>query len=400
MKILFVAMSHSIHTARWINQLRGQGWEIHLFPVPYEKRVKVHPELRDLTLQDAFFGRPRGADRSVLAECLCGPRLPRILDRRLLRKHIDRRLPRPDRLARAIDKLHPDLIHALEMLECGYLVAQAGRLTKEPMPPWIVSNWGSELYLLARSSAVWRERALDVLASCDYYMCECKRDVDLAREFGFAGEVLGVIPNAGGLDLAKTARLRQPGPISARRMVALKGYHDWAGRALVAVEALGKCAEWLAGYRVAVYSASDEVAESARAMGRNTGVRVDIVPPVSHDEILRLHGRSRLSIGLSISDAISTSMLEAIAMGSFPIQSKTSCADEWLTCGESGILVEPEDPAGVAAAMTRALTDDALVDRAAEINARVVTERLDESVVRPAAVDVYRKAVSRTYEDS
>ena len=32
MKILFVAMSDTIHTARWIGQLAGLGWDVHLFP--------------------------------------------------------------------------------------------------------------------------------------------------------------------------------------------------------------------------------------------------------------------------------------------------------------------------------------------------------------------------------
>ena len=33
MRVLFVAMADSIHTARWIRQLQGQGWDLHLFPV-------------------------------------------------------------------------------------------------------------------------------------------------------------------------------------------------------------------------------------------------------------------------------------------------------------------------------------------------------------------------------
>ena len=78
-------------------------------------------------------------------------------------------------------------------------------------------------------------------------------------------------------------------------------------------------------------------------------------------------------------------------MGSFPIQSHTSCADEWFRDGEGGLLVHPEDPEGVAAALRRAVTDDALVDRAAEINAATVATRLDEAVVRPQVVAMYNR---------
>ena len=31
-------------------------------------------------------------------------------------------------------------------------------------------------------------------------------------------------------------------------------------------------------------------------------------------------------------------------MGSFPIQSDTACADEWIEDGVSGLIVPPEDP--------------------------------------------------------
>ncbi len=64
-----------------------------------------------------------------------------------------------------------------------------------------------------------------------------------------------------------------------------------------------------------------------------------IIPEfTSHHDILQKHGQARISIGLSIGDAISTSLLEAIVMGSFPIQSWTSCADEWIVDGKTGIL--------------------------------------------------------------
>ena len=78
-----------------------------------------------------------------------------------------------------------------------------------------------------------------------------------------------------------------------------------------------------------------------------------------------------------MSDGISTSFLEAMVMGSFPVQSWTSCAGEWIVDGKSGILVPPDDPAPVAAALRRALTDDRLVDAAAERNRAEAGRRLD-----------------------
>jgi glycosyltransferase involved in cell wall biosynthesis len=78
-------------------------------------------------------------------------------------------------------------------------------------------------------------------------------------------------------------------------------------------------------------------------------------------------------------------------MGSLPIQSNTSCLTELVRDGESALMVPPEDPSEIAAAIRRAVTDDELVDRAAELNATMASERLSEEIVQTQVVAMYRK---------
>ena len=92
-----------------------------------------------------------------------------------------------------------------------------------------------------------------------------------------------------------------------------------------------------------------------------------------------------------ISDGISVSMLEAMAMGSFPIQSCTACANEWIEHGVSGMIVPPEDPDIIEMAIRMALSDDELVNRAAEINRRVVQERMDSDRLKQEAIEIYSR---------
>ena len=101
-------------------------------------------------------------------------------------------------------------------------------------------------------------------------------------------------------------------------------------------------------------------------------------------------------IALSISDGLPSSLVEAMALGAFPIHSSTSCASEWIAPGTTGILVSPEDPAEAAAALKTALSDDALVDSAADLNRRVVCEYLDANVIAPQAIAMYRSIVGRS----
>ena len=230
----------------------------------------------------------------------------------------------------------------------------------------------------------------EILDSCDFYSCECERDVRIARSLGLRGRALPVFPNGGGYDLEHVHGLRSAGATSARRTIVLKGYQGWAGRALVGLRALELCAEELQGYRVAIYLASPDVELAARLFSARTGVPVDIVPRTSHEEILRLHGNARVSIGLSVGDGISTSLLETMLMGSFPIQSCTACADEWIEDGRSGAVVPPEDPHIVADALREALLSDELVNNAAELNRMTCEKRLSQVVIQPQVQRIYR----------
>jgi glycosyltransferase involved in cell wall biosynthesis len=81
-------------------------------------------------------------------------------------------------------------------------------------------------------------------------------------------------------------------------------------------------------------------------------------------------------------------------MGSFPIQSNTGAQDDWVTDGKTALIVPPEDPAEVEAAIRRAVRDDALVDSAAEENARTV-ERVEQRLIQPQVVELYKHVASQ-----
>jgi len=394
LRILFVARPYSVHTARWINQVADCGWDLHLFPASEDP---LHADCRNLTTY--YIERdPRAHNHQTVRKRVLWPlpfsgyRVRRLAERVLPARWSDR----AEWLAYIIRQLKPDLIHALEFQAAGYLVARTRRLMRNDFPPLIVSNWGSDIYLYGPLAA-HNERIKELLAAADYYTAECRRDVQLAFDYGFRGSVLPVLPVAGGFDVRRMRQHIQPGLTSARRVVALKGYQHWAGRSLVGLRALELSADALRekNLSVAVYAANHSDVEIAvERMAHVTGLNVEIVPQGTHEDMLRLHGRARVSIGLSISDALSTSALEALIMGSFPIQSNTSCLPEMVEENVGALMVPPEDPEAVAAAIRRAVCDDQLVDNAAALNAAVAFEKLDESVVRPQVIELYEKVAA------
>ncbi len=385
-----MAIPDNVHSARWINQIADQGWDLHVFP---SFEAPLHPDFRNVTTYSVADSQhnPRRKSKVLWPLPKGGDRL-----RLISTKFPPHWFSRAAWLSRLIRWLKPDIIHTLEFQRAGYLTLEAKSLFKGRFPTWIATNWGSDISLFGPLSG-HTEKIKGILANCDYYSSECHRDVELARAYGFKGETLPVMPGAGGFDVEGMQQYRQPGPTSARRLITLKGYQTWAGRAMAGLRAIELSADLLKekGYRVALYLAGTDVRLAAERIAVSTGIAFEDIPASSHetrDEVLRLHGRARVSIGLSISDGLSASALEAIVMGAFPIQSNTSClTEEFVRDGETILMVHPEDPTAIAAAIRRAVTDDNLVDRAAEINRTMAMERLSSAVIQPQVIAMYKK---------
>jgi glycosyltransferase involved in cell wall biosynthesis len=110
--------------------------------------------------------------------------------------------------------------------------------------------------------------------------------------------------------------------------------------------------------------------------------------------MLKYFAHARIYLGVSISDAISTSMLEAMAMGAFPLQTNTACCNEWIKDGVTGFSIPPDDIEFIGEKIRKAILDDELVDRAAEINWTTVCERLDQSILKVKEVAFYDQIFS------
>ena len=209
---------------------------------------------------------------------------------------------------------------------------------------------------------------------------------------GFNKVVLPVLPNTGGFDMAFVDRWRAVHSPASRRLIMVKGYQHFAGRALTALEALERCKDDLRGYRIVVFCASEPVYARVTELQQGLGLEITVIPYATHDSMLRMFARARVYIGVSISDAISTSMLEAMAFGCFPIQTGTACADEWIQDGLSGFIVNPDEPEVIADRIRSALRDDQLVEQAAAVNYATVRSRLDQSLLRSEARRFYEDA--------
>jgi glycosyltransferase involved in cell wall biosynthesis len=91
-------------------------------------------------------------------------------------------------------------------------------------------------------------------------------------------------------------------------------------------------------------------------------------------EMAELYKQALITVSPTEHDGTPNSLLEALACGCFPICGNLPSIREWINDGINGILVDPSNPAALAQAILRALSDDQWRDRAASHNRQLVTE--------------------------
>ncbi|MFK7871473.1 MAG: glycosyltransferase [Roseobacter sp.] len=421
-RILFIGIVDSPHFARWVNQLADEGWDLHVFPV-YHTLPHQMQMLRKVTVHLPWIKfSPIGFLKKVLQNPSSAFRRqkpsPVALQGRVEFKSIwpipvtsrleaailrikgtrlgesENRSPTPygpKTLSRLINSIKPDLIHSMEFQQAGYLVLKAKEYIPESQfPKWLATNWGSDIYHY-RNFPDHKLQIERLLKSIDFYSCECERDVTIARELGLTAPSLPVMPNSGGFDIEAAQALRSNIDASERRVIMVKGYQHFAGRALTALEAILACRDDLKGYHVIVFSALDEVRERVQELRVFHGIEISVLERCGHEKMLKYFAHARVYLGVSVSDGISTSMLEAMAMGAFPMQTDSSCCVEWIKDGETGYVIQHDDVDTIAQKLKRALTDDNLVDTARELNWETVVTRLDASRLKMTAQGMYKQ---------
>jgi glycosyltransferase involved in cell wall biosynthesis len=332
-RVVLVCMVDSIHVARWIAQFDAAEVEFTLFPSTPNRRV--HAMIRDMMAKKGnikivpFGGKfsiPLWGMDLVFSDYIRGLMLREVLKSQ-----------------------QPDFVHALELQHGGYIASRALEDTSLKTP-FIATNYGSDIYWFQRFPK-HLAKIKKLLARANRYSAECNRDVQLAKKYGFNGEVMPVFPNAGGF--TKEQLSRPLTPTAERKVIAIKGYEGWVGRASVAVEALYSLTQELADYKIIFYSCNAKTIHLVKKLKRKTGLNLEWhgKGELAHSAMLDLFASARIYVGISLSDGISTSLLEAMAMGAIPVQSTTACIDEWLS-DRYDVRLSPEpDPRALADAL-------------------------------------------------
>lgn len=410
MHILLVADGRSPNTHRWVQAVTAQGHRITLVssfpcqPVPGVEADVIMPVAfgamagRQGPAHTASTASPRPAN--PIRAAVRAFRAPFLAGRYLLGP-LTLAWYGP-RFRRFVQRVQPDLVHALRIPYEGMLAAYT-----PPGVPMAVSIWGNDLTLHARGSAAMARRTRGCLARADALLADAGRDIRLGRAWGFSAAKLSlVVPGSGGIDLAEIERTR----LNARQGVyeaALetlppdtplvfnpRGFRTGSVRNDTFFQAIPLVLERRPGVAFACAAMAGQP-EALRWLDQlNLHGKVELLPLLPQAHVWRLFLRAQISASISQHDGTPNSLLEAMALGCFPIAGDIESLREWITPGVNGLLVPPDSPTALAEAILLALDSPALRQRAAAENARIIGQRAEAGVVGAKIEALYQQLIA------
>lgn len=375
MRIIFVSM-HSIHFIRWIENLKDTNHELYWFDVTSNGKLNTIDKVHQIT---------NWKKRKI----------PYLKGEYFLRKNYSpiHHLLNPffevtasEYLEKLIQDIQPDLIHSFEMHSCSYPIFKT--MIKYKQIKWLYSCWGSDLFYNKQIPKDLKT-IKKMLARIDFLHTDCQRDFEIAKSLGFMGEFFGVIPGGGGYDLTYYQNYRLP--FEERKIILIKGYEHLFGRGLNVIKSMQLVIDLLVNYEVVVFGAHQEVIDFIHfnKLPFKTFGKCDL----SQMELIKLMGKSILYIGNSISDGMPNTLLEAIIMQAFPIQSNPGNASaEIIENKKNGLLInDSSDVNEIKEKIIFALTNLQLLKQAMILNNEIAEQRLEYVLNKLKIEEVYSK---------
>lgn len=314
MKICFIADGRSIHTQRWIEYF-ARHHEVHLITYdPMNISIEgVTEHVVGSSIQNLYLS--------------FWPRHFRIL-----------------RLTRQID---PDIIHAHFIAKYGF------HLPFLAVRPAIVSAWGDDILILPKKSRLIRMFTRHVLNYADLIYA-VSRDIQhhIVNDFGIPPEKITYMPF--GIDTNLFAPVSNPGRETAEIILfSNRGFYP-----VYDMETL------IRGFAIAYRKEKNlrlilkgEGPERGRMQGLVDSLGIEGVvtfrEKTAYADVPQDYRAADIFVTTSVSDGTPVSLLEAMASGLPCIATAVGGIPEWITDGENGVLIPPQNPEALAESITR-----------------------------------------------
>ncbi|MBN1450982.1 MAG: glycosyltransferase family 4 protein [Anaerolineales bacterium] len=382
MRLLFVADGRSPIAINWMRYFVEREDEVHL-----ASTFACKPEL-DLAGLDitpvAFSGTKRPSPSPVSR-----PASSRTLGLRTAIRHYlgPLTITRSARKLRTvIERVKPDLVHAMRIPYEGMLAADAYNGS-----PLLVSVWGNDFTLHAPSTWLMGHYTRWTMQVANALHADCQRDIRLAQEWGFSTKrPTLVIPGNGGIrtDIFFLPKKLVEEPV----VINPRGFRAYV-RNDVFFKAIPLVLKEIPQARFLCASMAGEP-QALQWIGElGIDQAVELLAPMPHAQMAEFYRRAAALVSPSIHDGTPNTLLEGMACGCFPVAGDLESIREWITDGENGLLTDATDPHRLAESIVRALKSKDLREQAAGLNAKRITEGAEYNACMAQALSFYQRII-------
>jgi glycosyltransferase involved in cell wall biosynthesis len=377
MRILFVADGRSPTSLSWLRFWVEKGHDVHL--------ITTYPcgDLKGFTsihLLPIAFGSLAGNQTGNSTS----PRKSQALIARLRgRLRVLRYYLGPLSLAfyrshfnALVAEIQPDLVHALRIPFEGMLAAGCRKEI-----PLIISTWGNDLTLHAQGSRQMADLTRRALSRADGLISDTQRDIRLSHEWGFAIEKPTlVVPGSGGIRLkqAGTSPREETLPeelADAPIVVNPRGQRPGSLRQDIFFQSIPIVLEKVPQTIFVCPSLKGDIETERWVDTLGIGSNTKLWPRLNQEQLWTLFEKSQVFVSPSVHDGTPNSLLEAMALGCFPVVGETESMVDWVQNGINGLLVDATEAQSIAEAVVQAINKPALRKSAAQYNATLIAER-------------------------
>jgi len=391
MRILFVADGRSAIALNWIGGILARGHEVHLLST-FACETKL--ELASLEFVPVAFSglKQEKTESTVQGESskLGGAALVRL--RTGIRQWFGPLTftSAARRVNAAVNRIKPDVVHAMRIPYEGMVAALALQETDIPL---LVSIWGNDFTLHAPSTPWMSRHTRNTLKRADAIHADCQRDIRYAHTWGFDPLCPSIVlPGAGGIQMELFYPPERATYPQVPTLINPRGVRAYV-RNDAFFTAMPEVLAELPNCRILCTGMAGDRRISRWVDELKLRENVDLLPPQTRPEMAELFRSAQLAVSLTTHDGTPNTLLEAMATGCLPVAGDLESIREWITPGVNGLLVDPGDPGAIADAILTGLDSPGLRDRAAEANRRMIAERAEFNQCMNEAENFYLRLV-------
>ena len=292
------------------------------------------------------------------------------------------------RARRMIKKLKPDIVHAHYATSGGVAALVCG------FHPAVVTVHGSDLTNGIKSS-VWRPILKKVFTYADCINVVSENLAEMVLSLGISGNKIETFTP--GVDTGKFSYVdkRKYDPSRALKLVCTRRLEPVFDHFTI-IDALTKLKEKGINFQMTYVGEGSLLGEMKQRIS-NLGLsdKVNLMGRIPNDKMPDVLAEQDVYLSASLWDGASLSLLEAMAVGIFPIVSDIKANSAWIKNGFNGMLHKIGNANDLANCILQFIHEPEIAQKAGPYNRKIVMEKADRNTNMKRLESVYEKLIRK-----